>query len=669
MTAPVSVEKIVIGKFLALVTIFAVPIVIMCLYPLILSSFGTIAFKTAYTNILGLFLYGITFVAIGMFISSITESQVISAILSIVVLLLGYLMGSLTNIISSNGNILTKILGSFDLYTPAQNFFNGVINLSDVVYYLTLTALFIFLTIQSIEKRRWNISKKFIGRGIFSGSFIAIVVVITVFVNLLAGVVTSNEAWASVDMTSMSLYTLSDDTIKMVKNIDDDIDIYVMASKSSADDTLKKTLAKYETYSKHINVEYKDTKKYPNFYKEYTDSAPTSGSLIIYCESTKKSKVVDYNNIYVSDSYSYYTSGSSSASEYDGEGQIDSAIAYVRSKSTYKIYKITGHDEATSDTSKFGSSQQLSEVIEKYNCEVEEISLLNRKEITTTECSAVLLLGPEKDYTKDEASIIKKYLNNGGNAIVGIESLLSYTVDKPNFYSILKEFNIKVNNGIIAENDSSFYSPSYGPYYMFANGITGYAEGLSSYVFTPYAAGLSEIKNGKDNVTYTALATTSDSAVLKKDATNLTSTEKEKGDKSGPFDVVVSAQKTISDTSNKTSNTKNSEASTNSTTEDTDTSNSTEKTANMLVFGSVYALSDTVDQLVSNSNTQIVNNALNEYIDTEVTTVSVPAKSLSSESLTVTESGTRTFGILIAIVAPVIILAAGIIVWVRRRKY
>ena len=51
----------------------------------------------------------------------------------------------------------------------------------------------------------------------FSGSFIAIIVVITIFVNLLAGVVTSNEAWASIDMTSISLYTLSDDTIKMVK--------------------------------------------------------------------------------------------------------------------------------------------------------------------------------------------------------------------------------------------------------------------------------------------------------------------------------------------------------------------------------------------------------------------------------------------------------------------
>lgn len=86
LTAPVSVGKIVVGKFFALETIYAVPVFVMCLYPLILSSFGTVSFKTSYTNIFGLFLYGTAFIAIGIFISSITESQVISAILSIVVI-------------------------------------------------------------------------------------------------------------------------------------------------------------------------------------------------------------------------------------------------------------------------------------------------------------------------------------------------------------------------------------------------------------------------------------------------------------------------------------------------------------------------------------------------------------------------------------------------------
>ena len=152
--------------------------------------------RQAYTNILGLFLYGISFIAIGMFISSITESQVISAILSIVVLLLGYLMGSLTTMISSEGNILTKILGAFDLYSPMQNFLNGMIKISDIIYYLSVVLLFLFLTCQSIQKRRWDVSKKTIGTGVFSGGLIAIIVAITVFVNLIAGIVSEKSSWA-----------------------------------------------------------------------------------------------------------------------------------------------------------------------------------------------------------------------------------------------------------------------------------------------------------------------------------------------------------------------------------------------------------------------------------------------------------------------------------------
>lgn len=649
LTAPVTVGKIVMGKFFALVTIFAIPVLIMCLYPLILAAFGKMTFSIAYTNIFGLFLYGIAFIAIGMFISSITESQVISAILSIIVLLLGYLMGNLTTMISSEGNILTKILGSFDLYAPMQNFLNGMIKISDVIYYISIVVLFLFLTCQSIQKRRWTVSRKTIGTGVFSGGMIAIIVAITVFVNLIAGVVSTKSSWASIDVTSQKLFSISEKTKQMLSKLDTDITLYVMSSESAMDDTVKKTLDRYKMASNHIKVEYKDTTRYPNFYKDFTDTAPSGGSIIVYNEKTKKSKVVDYSTIYTSDSSSYYYTGESSASSYDCEGQLDTAISYVRSESTYKVYQIEGHDEAVLDSSNFGTSNNLTEIIEKYNCEIESVKLINKEKISVDECSAVLLLGPEKDYTQDEAKIIINYLKDGGNAIVGLENTASMGVDKPNFYSILKEFNIEVTDGVIAENNSSYYSPQYGPFYAFAEGITGYASGLTSYVFTPYTAAMKKGSGESDQLSYTALASTSDDAVLKTDAINSQTYEKEKGDKQGPFDTVVCATKTTTEKG-----------------EDDEVKNIT---SNILVFGSVYSLSDTMDEFVQGSNTQIVNNAFSEYIDTDVETISVPAKSLEAAQLNVTESGSRWFGILISIVVPIIVLIGGIVVWVRRRKY
>ena len=95
LTAPVSVEKIVLGKYFALVTIFAIPMLIMCLYPLLMTKFGTVSLGAAYTAILGFFLLGCANLAIGVFISSLTESQVIAAVLTFVILFAFYMMNGI----------------------------------------------------------------------------------------------------------------------------------------------------------------------------------------------------------------------------------------------------------------------------------------------------------------------------------------------------------------------------------------------------------------------------------------------------------------------------------------------------------------------------------------------------------------------------------------------
>lgn len=97
LTAPVSVEKIVMGKYLALVTVFAIPMVIICLYPLLMTKFGTVSLGMAYTAILGFFLLGCANLAIGVFISSLTESQVIAAVLTFVFLFAFYMMNGISS--------------------------------------------------------------------------------------------------------------------------------------------------------------------------------------------------------------------------------------------------------------------------------------------------------------------------------------------------------------------------------------------------------------------------------------------------------------------------------------------------------------------------------------------------------------------------------------------
>ena len=207
LTSPVSVSGIVMGKYLALVTIYAIPIAVLATYPLIMSKFGTVAFGSAYTALLGFFLLGCANLAIGVFISSLTESQVIAAVLTFVILFAFYMMNGISSFFSEGalstcvtfgllilaaviiiytmiknflisavicvvGEIalaivyvvnssffsggIQKVLDIFNLSSHFDNFANAIFDVKGVLYFVSVIAVCLFLTVQSIAKRRWN---------------------------------------------------------------------------------------------------------------------------------------------------------------------------------------------------------------------------------------------------------------------------------------------------------------------------------------------------------------------------------------------------------------------------------------------------------------------------------------------------------------------------------
>ena len=204
---PVGMTKIVMGKFLALISINAVAVLIVSLYPIIFSFYGTVNFLMTYSNILAYFLLGCALIAVGMFISSLTESVVLSAVSTLGALLLVYFVDViallipgdpwvslvcfiiialavgilvyvfLKNVIiaSSVSGVLTvglillyvikkdilaglfpSILEKLDVFGILNNFLLGIFDVTAVVYLVSVTALFIFLTVRSMEKKRWS---------------------------------------------------------------------------------------------------------------------------------------------------------------------------------------------------------------------------------------------------------------------------------------------------------------------------------------------------------------------------------------------------------------------------------------------------------------------------------------------------------------------------------
>lgn len=207
LTTPVKVTGIVAGKYLAMITVLAIPTIFIAIYPLILSAFGTMNLLTAYSTLLAVYLLGCALMSIGMFISSLTESGVISAVASLGVMLLLYLMEGIAGLLPSTAvssllgltilaivialivyfmtkntvvsmivlgvlaaivfivyfidsslyeGLISGLLTKLALFGQLKSFVDGKFDFTVVVYYVSSAFLFGFLTVRSVDKRRWN---------------------------------------------------------------------------------------------------------------------------------------------------------------------------------------------------------------------------------------------------------------------------------------------------------------------------------------------------------------------------------------------------------------------------------------------------------------------------------------------------------------------------------
>ena len=204
---PLSSLSIVLGKYLAIIVVLAVPMAIICIYPLILSIFGTISLPTCYSTIIGFFLLGAALTSIGLFVSSISDNQIVSAAATFAVIFIGYLSSTISSAIPTSAfasffafavisaviailsgivtknvlfativgavflaadslillffptaleGLLQKVMNSLSVFDRLSYFVTGIFDLTSVVYYLSISALVVFFTIQSYEKRRWS---------------------------------------------------------------------------------------------------------------------------------------------------------------------------------------------------------------------------------------------------------------------------------------------------------------------------------------------------------------------------------------------------------------------------------------------------------------------------------------------------------------------------------
>ena len=479
-------------------------------------------------------------------------------------------------------------------------------------------------------------------KGLFSAVAVVLVIIIAVTANALI-------TWKdfSVDVTSNQLYTLSDQTKSIVKVLDQEVTFYVINSESDVNGAYEKIFNEYKKLSSNIKIEYRDPDLYPNFTEAYVDDpeSVSADSVIVVCGD--KNRYISSDDFI---SYSYSNGYSYSADSLQMEQLLTEAINYVTSEETPVVYTLSGH-----------SDQDLSsDVISSFegdNYAVESLSLLSAGAVPE-DCEILIINGAQTDITEDEKAQIETYMSNGGKMYVFLDASVE---DLPQLYSLLEEYNVGVEPGVVVETDSSMYTQY--PIYLLPeieySDVTEAQYDSNIYILAPSAKGLTDLSSEEDagedaeteentdsteetedtseeetTYTVTSLLSTSDGAYSKVD-TNSSTIEKEDGDIDGPFSISLA----VSD----------------------DTG------GRLIVTGCSNMLESSIDYAVGGANTDFVLNGIN-YLSQQESKISIRAKDLSTDTAIVPAFSQKVTLIGCVFVLPAILLVAGIAMVVHRRR-
>ncbi len=485
----------------------------------------------------------------------------------------------------------------------------------------------------SNKKEKINRSIQF-RNGSYSSLLTIIVVAIVVVVNLAINSLPANIT--TFDTSGVDYYSISDTTESMLDELKADVNIYMLSDQNGGYNEYVESLCKvYAGTSDKVNFEKVDVAVKPGFAAGYDAAANSYYSLIVENNLTGKFTVIDYSDIYYSKT-GYDSSGTQFYTYYyDGEGQISSAINYVTSNKSIKLYELGGHGEQ-----KISEYPEMLDALKKSNYTLAEEQLnLSKGDTIPEDCEVLFIFSPASDYTKTETDTIKNYMKSGGNVIVIYNNV--YSADMTNFYSLLNSVGISVVEGLIIEKDPNFYysAAEYKTYTLLPkknvkNEIL--SELTNSYILSFYSSPVKQVETNECDVKFTELLSTSDD-----------------------FQIVYfgEEQYTVDYTQSMPVS-----AYVEATFKETNTS------SNIMVLGSAMFLQDIVnDESLLNNNAKFITNTVKVMVNDE-DSIYVAPKSLDEKFNTTSQQKVNLFSIIYLGLIPLAVLLIGVSVTVLRRS-
>jgi len=450
------------------------------------------------------------------------------------------------------------------------------------------------------------------------------VIGIAVLLNFFFGKLPSS--FTTIDLSEGGLYSISAETEEVLSALNRETTIYWIVESGNENTQTEYLLERYKELSSFISTEKIDPIVYPDFASEYTSSDLNDNSLLVV--QGTKGRFIDYYDLFTAD-YGTYGDGIVDT-VFDGENLLTSAISTLMNNYENIVYVISGHDETElSDT--------LVSLLERENYNLKDLRLLSQGGIPS-DADVVILADPQKDLSQAEGKMLSEYLDNGGNLLVFIAYNESET---PVLEGVLSRYGMEKSHGIVLEGDSSMYYSTYQMYLLpklKSHEITNALASGGYYILTPICDGLVMSNNSSSDCEIGVLLESSSNSYSKPEGYNITTVAKEDGDTNGPFVIAAAI---------------------------------TEKTAagegRAVWFASSRSLYEDVDKIVSGANSELVVNSMGWLADRELS-LNIRSKNLTSGKLVISGSAKTKYGIILLGVIPAILVAAGIIIHIRRRR-
>ena len=349
-------------------------------------------------------------------------------------------------------------------------------------------------------------SKRTLRSGSYATVLAVVVLAFVILVNLVVQALPSK--WTEFDISTSSLFTLSDTSKNLLHELNSDVTAYYLAESGQEDTNITRLLDRYADESSHFGWQQRDPVLYPTFAQQYDGAA--TGSVVLSCGDNYR--VVGYNDMYQLDIENYYTSGSQQYT-FEAENALTSALAQVSRTTAYKLYQLTGHGELALDT-------DFTDTLTNAGVTTEELNLTTAGSIPA-DADSLLLNAP----------------------------LADLTTNTPRLDAILESCGMTRQTGLLIENDANHYPYGYPQTYLLptvqSNEITA-GVGSNMMVYTPIAQGI--VKHEDGDYTFTSLLSTSSTAYSMEGYATAETAQKADTDPEGSFDVALAAENTTTGT-------------------------------------------------------------------------------------------------------------------------